>query len=372
MSDCKIDEIAPHTIKKIELVTEYVKTWAQKLLNNPYCKKLVFIDCMCNCGEYVEKQAPNNQIMGTAFLVAKYLHEIASNYRSKNIYVILNDKSENRISHLKSLLSSNKISNEENFDCVIKNQDCSILLEKFSGWLNSQNDTHFLLFYDPYQAIVNWEYLAPFFNQWGELIINHMVSDTIRSVKNVKSENTMNKYASTYLTEFQDLLPCGTDVKAYEELFERNIRYFRTNKREYYVSFFPFFNSKNALVYDLVHCTSNIEGFKLYKKCAWQVFDGQSSGKTRHESDNQLTLFINEHGTQRNTDGRCFTLDDVVDFIIRKFSPREDVLKSEIWNMLDHHPVFPSDGFKEKLSKMLKEKGYDVKRSSISFNRKNK
>ena len=138
------------------------------------------------------------------------------------------------------------------------------------------------------------------------------------------------------------------------------------------MSFFPFFNSKNALVYDLVHCTSNIEGFKLYKKCAWQVFDGQSSGKTRHESGNQLTLFINEHGTQLNTDGRCFTLSDIVDFIIRKYSSREEVSKKEIWGLLDCHPVFPSDGFKDIISNMLKTRGFTVKRSSIIFNRKSK
>ena len=36
----------PHTIKKFELIESYIETWVQKLLNNPKCKRIVFIDCM--------------------------------------------------------------------------------------------------------------------------------------------------------------------------------------------------------------------------------------------------------------------------------------------------------------------------------------
>ena len=42
----------PHTIKKFELVEGYVKSWIHKLMNNPDCKEVVFIDCMCNSGIY--------------------------------------------------------------------------------------------------------------------------------------------------------------------------------------------------------------------------------------------------------------------------------------------------------------------------------
>ena len=37
----------PHTIKKFELIESYIETWVQKLLNNPKCKRIVFIDCIC-------------------------------------------------------------------------------------------------------------------------------------------------------------------------------------------------------------------------------------------------------------------------------------------------------------------------------------
>ena len=43
-----ISEAKPHTIKKFELIEEYVKSWAHKLMLNDSCNGLVFIDCMCN------------------------------------------------------------------------------------------------------------------------------------------------------------------------------------------------------------------------------------------------------------------------------------------------------------------------------------
>lgn len=42
----------PHTILKFKLINEYIKAWAQKLMNNDSCHSLVYIDCMCNSGIY--------------------------------------------------------------------------------------------------------------------------------------------------------------------------------------------------------------------------------------------------------------------------------------------------------------------------------
>lgn len=372
MSNCIIDEIAPHTIHKIQLVKAYVEEWAQKLLNNSYCNYLFFIDCMCNCGEYKDKHNSGNIIKGTPYYVAKYLHEISKDYPLKKICTIFNDVDDKRIQHLTNLLNQEGIVNTNNFKCCIRNKDASLLLNEVSNSILNHPDVHYLIFYDPYQAKINWEPLIPFFNKWGELIINHMLSDTIRAVPTAKSEEAKIKYSSTYLTEFQNLLPYGTDVKAYEELFESNIRKSRTNGREYYISFFPFHNSKNALVYDLVHCTSNVEGFKLYKKCSWKVFGGQSSNKERHGADKQLMLFDNSLGTHRDVDEKCYTLNDIVDFIIGNFSEKGEIAKSEIWDLLDRHPFFSSAPFKREIVSMLEKRGCEAKLSSIVFNRKSK
>ena len=380
MKEFKLEEIAPHTEKKIELVEKYVKAWAQKLLNyspqiNPSssttCENLYFIDCMSNCGEYRDKHS-NRIIKGTPYRVSKYFHDIASKYPSKHLCAIFNDLDKSKTDHLNKLLQDDGVFSYNNYSCIIKVQDANQLLSEIASEVLNKPNTHYLLFYDPYQADINWEVLAPFFNRWGELIINHMVSDTIRAVPVVKSEEAKIKYSSTYLTEFQDLLPFGTDVKAYEELFESNIRKFRTNDREYYISFFPFHNSNNALVYDLVHCTSSFEGFKLYKQCAWKVFGGQSSNKDRYGADKQLTLFDNSSGTRRDIDEKCYTLNDIVDFVIRNFLGKGEIAKSVIWDLLDRHPFFSSAPFKREIVSMLEKRGCEAKLSSIVFNRKSK
>lgn len=49
-----ISKASPHTIKKFELIEEYIKSWAKKLLLTDSCDGLIFIDCMCNSGVYID------------------------------------------------------------------------------------------------------------------------------------------------------------------------------------------------------------------------------------------------------------------------------------------------------------------------------
>lgn len=83
-------------------------------------------------------------------------------------------------------------------------------------------------------------------------------------------------------------MPYGSDKKAYEARVEEIINSLK-GARRYYVSAFPFYNTQNSLVYNLIHCTSNKEGFKLYKKSAWKVFGAQSS--TKHSVENRQLSF---------------------------------------------------------------------------------
>lgn len=115
--------------------------------------------------------------------------------------------------------------------------------------------------------------------------------------------------------------------------------------RNYYVSAFPFYNSQNSLVYSLVHCTSNREGFKLYKKSAWKVFGGQSSTKKMHSDYGQLTLNLDLNvsaAITTSTDESCFTIHDIAKFLQKAFSGRKDIRLDEMWELLDEHPIFPS------------------------------
>lgn len=73
----------------------------------------------------------------------------------------------------------------------------------------------------------------------------------------------------------------------------------RNSGYQYYIAAFPFFNEKNAIIYNLIHCTSNIKGFRLYKQFAWQTFGGKSSTKNTYGLENQLMLDFEGMGTPK-------------------------------------------------------------------------
>ena len=79
-------------------------------------------------------------------------------------------------------------------------------------------------------------------------MINHMVSDPVRAITQVKRGSTKVKYESTYLDAFENLVPFGSDKIAYEKRVEEIIKALK-GKREYFVAAFPFYNSQNSQVY---------------------------------------------------------------------------------------------------------------------------
>lgn len=359
-----ISKASPHTIKKFELIEKYVEAWAQKLLNNQYCEGLIFIDCMCSSGEYFDEHS--QQVFGTPVRISKILREAAGQYPSKQIHLYFNDFSFDKINHLKTLLPNDK----DNFHVYCSVGDGNALLKKIGQDLRDFLGFHYLLVYDPYQATIDWEAIFPFLNNWGEVIINHMIMDSTRAVKMAKSKAAVDKYEQTYLTDIENLLPYGSDRTAYEKRIEEIIITLRLNQiRHYYIAAFPFFNSRNSIVYNLIHCTSNIAGFKLFKQSAWKTFGGKSSAKNTHGNENQLTLDLEGTGfTTTITDTDCYYIKDIAMYLQKHFDGQQNVSLSDIWVVLDEHPVFPSDGFKPVIKKELKQAfGAVIARDRISF-----
>ena len=97
-----ISKASPHTIKKFELIEEYIKSWAQKLLLTESCNGLIFIDCMCNSGVYTDDAG--QLVKGTAVRVSEALREASRSYTEKNIHIYLNDKDKARVDELKKHL----------------------------------------------------------------------------------------------------------------------------------------------------------------------------------------------------------------------------------------------------------------------------
>lgn len=338
----------PHTILKFKLINEYIRAWAQKLMNNESCHTLVYIDCMCNSGIYLDDDG--NAVDGTALLVAKTLEEVAKQYPAKRVELYFNDIDFQKTEELKKHLPENTI----NFEIDVQNMDVKEYLAHIGPQLSGKNYMHYFLLYDPYDAHIEWEVLVPFFRNWGEVLINHMVSDTIRALSSAKRAEAIKKYENTYMATISEILPFGANKKAYEKRILQIIKQIKGNQK-CYVGTFPVFNSKNAFVYDLLHCTNNIEGFKLYKKCAWQVFNGRSSAKkTPGEGSLFETEFDFDGGAIKLCkDEDCFGIPDIAEYIHAIFRGKGPVPVTEIWKALEIHPVFPSDGFRNPIKEEL-------------------
>ena len=335
-----ISKASPHTIKKFELIEEYIKSWAQKLLLTESCNGLIFIDCMCNSGVYTDNTG--QLVKGTAVRVSEALREAARTYTQKNIHIYLNDKDKARVDELKKHLPQD----ERNFKIVTSCSDAHELLRTIGPQLYGTGHLHYFLLYDPYDATIDWEALLPFFRNWGEVMINHMVSDPVRAISSAKKKTTKVKYENTYLEDFEKLVPYGSDKTAYEARVEEIINSLK-GARRYYVSAFPFYNTQNSLVYNLIHCTSNKEGVKLYKRSAWKVFGAQSS--TKHSVENRQLSFNFLGEIAEEEDESCLHVIDIAKYLQRSFRGRKQVPLDEMWELLDNHPIFPSEGFRNEV-----------------------
>ena len=126
-------------------------------------------------------------------------------------------------------------------------------------------------------------------------------------------------------------------------------------QRKYFVGAFPFYNTQNTQLYSLIHCTSHIEGFKLYKPVAWKSFGGKSSTKDTHGGQYQLSFdFGNEGFLVPATDESCFFVTDIAKYLQKSFSGQKNVPLESLWQLLDYHPIFPSDGFRQEIRNELK------------------
>ena len=348
-----IKPIGKHSIYKFQLIQEYVSSWAEKLLNTKMCNEIVFIDCMCNCGEYIFE---GKTVYGTPVRVANLLSVVAKKYPDKKITLYFNDFSKEKVDYLTHFLPQNT----ENFTIYLSSIDGNILIKKLGR--RFKINTHYLLVYDPFEAKIDWDAIEPYINGWSEVILNHMVSDTRRAIRTVKREEAREKYEMTYQVDIRELISLASDKNAYEQRILSIIENIRNNPRPFYIASFPFFNSKNALEYNFIHCTSNKIGFRLFKTCAWKVFGGHSSNKNIYGKEDQYRFDFVDDASSFFEDSECYTVHNVVVYVYRNFKDANKVKLNNVWDFLYNHPIFPVDKFKNIIKNELK-KEYGVKES---------
>jgi three-Cys-motif partner protein len=358
-----IDTAHPHTIKKFELIEAYVKGWAQKLLNYQECNGIVFIDCMSNSGIYQDNSG--NEVIGTPIRVSKYLSETMKSYPSKKAQLYFNDLSAKKIDILKKHIPPDT----DNFHVETRTGDGNAFLKTIK--IPQTIRFHYLIVYDPYEASIDWGALMPFINNWGDIIINHMVSDSIRAISQVKRASAIEKYEQTYLSKMHELAILGSDKDVFENRIQEIMKALRNDsKKRYYIASFPFFNMRNTVVYNLILGSGNIAGFKLFKQTAWKIFRGKSSGKNTHGKEKQLTLGIveGESAGETLTDEYCYYVKDIAKYLYSEFKGKADVPLTNLWKALDEHPVFPSEGYSREIKKILEDDySCNISKSSITF-----
>lgn len=337
---------------------------------NKKCRGIVYIDCMSNSGVY--KDDKGEEIKGTPLLVSEIIAEAMTRYTDKQAYIYFNDLDERKIDLLKTRLPKQA----SNLIIYTESMDANELLRKIGSQFSSMfNDMHFLLVYDPYDAHIEWDAMMPFLKNGGEIIINHMVSDTIRAAKMAKKLEVIEKYEETYRTTIDELISFGSDRNAFEKKIEQIILDLSGRKNgRYYVAAFPFFNSNNAVVYNLIHCTGHPTGFDLFKATAGKIFDDQSSSKKTNDTNDkgyeQLTMNFEtgEIGYDYKEDDAHYTVRDIATYLQRYFHDRQNVQKGEITEYLLEHPVFPVRDYSRKTYNALKEYyGAEIHRNTISF-----
>ena len=351
-----ITEAKPHTIKKFELIERYVDEWARKILGydgkdgREGSKGIIYIDCMSNSGVYRDENG--NQIEGTALRVAKRLNDIVTNYPGKSAILIFNDISEQRIEYLRTVIEK---ANLTNIQVVYRSEDCNSFLRGLD--LDSyKRQFNTLLLYDPYKAAIDWDAVTPFLNTWGEVIINHMVFDTSRGASQAKKKDVIVRYTETYQEDIGTIIKMGKDKHQLNDAIIAIINKRRTGSpQRKYIASFPFFTRTNGLVYNLIHCCSNIEGIKLFKRVAWKTFGDKSSLKNTHGDEMQLQFNLTGEGFfDSPTDEDCYFVKDIAKYIYDKYKSNNPLYLTTIYADLDEHPIFPSDGYKNEIKDELR------------------
>ncbi|TCL60588.1 three-Cys-motif partner protein [Kineothrix alysoides] len=347
------EKCADHTIKKFELVSTYIEGWARKILGYGESKGLVYIDCMCNRGKYYSGK--NELIEGTAIRVAKSINEINS-YFKKEAILYFNDLDNEKIQCLQTAIEQLDLNNVTIF---YSNEDANDLLRTFAEKDFLKHNT--LVFYDPYEADIDWVALSPFFNIWGEVIINHMVSDPIRGAKTVKKSEKIAKYEKTYHHSIDEIIAVSEKSNNREEL-EKMITTIidsciYSGNKKYYIASFPFYIQTNQLMYNLIFFSWNKKGTILFKKIAWDTFDGQSAVKRTTASimKGQYCLDFDTGNIKQESKNGVYTIYDIAKYVYDKYQGRGEVQLKEIYAHLENHPIFPSDGYKMQIRNELKE-----------------
>ncbi|EIA6647391.1 hypothetical protein K7Q65_002382, partial [Enterococcus faecalis] len=289
---------------------EYSKSWYNKVLSykpkfgNP-AKGVVFIDCMSNSGVY---QYKNSIYSGTSQRIEKmFISQNGVKYEDKNFKIVVNDNCLKRIDCQKCTWRrvANKRNNVEKLffhldvEQFLTNECLAILNEA------KKNDWYILLFYDPFNILINWESLRPYLEYpKADIILTHFWgNDTIRAIGQVNDEETKTKYVRAYGVSYEELeaeFLVKTQHEKTDYLRNRLVSMINTvTPKKKIIGYGPIFNSKNSVMYDIVSISTSKASKVLLKNNLYKGYKEDVSQKNR-----QLDLFDISYNEQDYVESR--------------------------------------------------------------------
>lgn len=262
------EEIKPHTVKKIEFVTEYVDQWLYVVAQ--YSRQVFFVDAMCNSGIY------KNHHLSTFVEVINVFARHAQAMPNTTFYLMCNDNDIQKIKSLEKIVSVYKktfmeyginnlifcISRADAKDYISQLKNNSLLAYKSNIFKT------ILLYVDPYD-LINKDLATEIqkFSQkvYCEVLINFDTNDLARNRNNLSCPNKMAEINCL----ISDFCLCSLDssinkvVKSFINRFKPILGYHYLVRVK---------NSLKAELYRLIFLTRNLKGLEKIKEATWKSF----------------------------------------------------------------------------------------------------
>ncbi|MGM0285782.1 MULTISPECIES: three-Cys-motif partner protein TcmP [unclassified Enterococcus] len=290
------------TAHKISFMRKYIDAWYHAVLNYGY-SGVVFIDCMSNCGAYNDKGHAVNGTSQEAMRSFLSQNNDSYSYKAKSFGIYVNDVDPERIICQQCIWKKtvDEFGEKQNVSFCSTNQDVSYFLREEALSILSdaeRTNKHILLFYDPYQAKIDWEGLKPFLISGDvDVILTHFTSDVIRGIKNATSNKAKQKYEETYDMPFEEIKRQITDpnVRSLSFLRNRIIDKVSELSKKKLVSYGPIFNSRDVVVYDIVLISKAPKTKRLLKSFLYNEYKKNKQNKNKQLPEEkqvfQLALF---------------------------------------------------------------------------------
>lgn len=343
------------TAHKIKFMRKYIDSWYNIVLNYGYTG-VVFIDCMSNCGAYNDN---GHAINGTSQeAMRSFLSQNNGIYKSNDFNIYVNDIDSDRIICQQCIWkkTNNEFGEKQNVSFYFSNHDVSFFLRNDALSIlrdSEKKNKHILLFYDPYQAKIDWKGLKPFLiSNNVDVILTHFTSDVIRGIKTAKNSEAIQKYEETYDLPFKEIYTHVTNSNKNSLSFLRNRIIDKVSEisNKKLVSYGPIFNSVNRVLYDIVLISKAPRTRKLLKNYLYNEY------QQLPEENFQLSLFPFVDDYEDDYDSQRLSGVSEKDFfyspqqfakIIYKHFSGKVVTNTEYNNFIAEHSFIPSNANKQ-------------------------